>query len=512
MKVKLLQILFCFCLVWMMLTDAAGSPASTVQLDYQLYTNSLGDEYSRVNFPAHKNKTILKLNSNYSIGPLLETGDEWNEFDIRHLPRADVSIEKYFGKSDIHPFIALQTSAEVNVGEMEPQPLIQAKNLIAGVSLGPEDDFRTSFGVIKGTGFHSKESSTGLIGSAGVSKQNFGVATSFVIESISETSSPSKFSAGAYYGKNKSRFVIEYDKQFDKEYDPSEISFGVRHAREWNSRDVFLFSSYAFGTDSAPGSAPRFNIGITFNLQKNKDLNPEDEVEDDTEEEIETIDDEVVAVEDDNEEDDDIIIVTQIDTDPKTDTGDDTNTGKNNKAAGTSKQLKSKDRNTYRRNKPSETRVSETQPQIGEKNMPNPTTDQTNSYELQPASPITPESLGQLSESNPSDPTLTLLLALLAVVGGGAAWKFYTQYSEQKHDQKMKQMEIDAKMQGLQGAQPPPCQAANVKLETEIKEIKARLGKIDQKMSLNADFDGDLLTRKFKKLERRVKDLEGDEE
>ena len=31
-------------------------------------------------------------------------------------------------------------------------------------------------------------------------------------------------------------------------------------------------------------------------------------------------------------------------------------------------------------------------------------------------------------------------------------------------------------------------------------------------MSLNADFDGDLLTRKFKKLERRVKDLEGDEE
>ena len=76
----------------------------------------------------------------------------------------------------------------------------------------------------------------------------------------------------------------------------------------------------------------------------------------------------------------------------------------------------------------------------------------------------------------------------------------------------MKQMEIDAKMQGLQGAQPPPCQAANVKLETEIKEIKARLGKIDQKMSLNADFDGDLLTRKFKKLERRVKDLEGDEE
>ena len=52
----------------------------------------------------------------------------------------------------------------------------------------------------------------------------------------------------------------------------------------------------------------------------------------------------------------------------------------------------------------------------------------------------------------------------------------------------------------------------NYNAEAELKEIKARLGKIDQKMSLNADFDGDLLKRKFKKLERRVKDLEEGEE
>ena len=141
--------------------------------------------------------------------------------------------------------------------------------------------------------------------------------------------------------------------------------------------------------------------------------------------------------------------------------------------------------------------------------MPQPNTDdQTKSYELQPASPIAADSLGGLSAQNSSDPTLTLLLAILAVVGGGAAWKFYTQYSEQKHDQKMKQMEIDAKAQGLSGAQPPPCQAANVKLETEIKEIKGRLGKLDQKLALSAEFDGDLLERKVKKIERRLRDLE----
>ena len=72
----------------------------------------------------------------------------------------------------------------------------------------------------------------------------------------------------------------------------------------------------------------------------------------------------------------------------------------------------------------------------------------------------------------------------------------------------MKQMEIDAKAQGLAGAQPPPCQAAKVKLEAEIKELKARVDKVDQKMSLSSDFDGDLLERKVKKMERRLKDLE----
>ena len=172
--------------------------------------------------------------------------------------------------------------------------------------------------------------------------------------------------------------------------------------------------------------------------------------------------------------------------------------------------------NNYKKQIPAKTEKKNTvapvenrQNQNGEQSMPQPKSDeQTKSYELQPESSITPESLSGLSSSNPSDPTLTLLLAILAVVGGGAAWKFYTQYSEQKHDQKMKQMELDAKAQGLSGAQPPPCQAANLKLETEIKEIKGRLGKLDQKLALNADFDGDLLDRKVKKIERRLRDLE----
>jgi tetrahydromethanopterin S-methyltransferase subunit G len=48
-------------------------------------------------------------------------------------------------------------------------------------------------------------------------------------------------------------------------------------------------------------------------------------------------------------------------------------------------------------------------------------------------------------------------------------------------------------------------------LEAEIKEIKSRLAKVDQKMALNVDFDADLLERKVKKMGRRLKDLEDKE-
>ncbi len=136
----------------------------------------------------------------------------------------------------------------------------------------------------------------------------------------------------------------------------------------------------------------------------------------------------------------------------------------------------------------------------------------TESYELQPAAPVTPEQLTQLSQSTGGDGTLGLLLAIIAVVGGGAAWKFYTQYSEQKHEQKMKQMELQAKADGLAGAQPPPCQTANAKIQAELKEMKSKLANVDKKLALTADFDADLLERKVKKIERRLKDLEEDED
>ena len=414
MKIMFLQFLLYFVVSLTSTAHALETDSSQVSLDYQLYTNSLGNEYTRVHFPVDENQTVLKLNTNYSVGPLMTEGTSWSDFDIRHLPIIDVSIEKYFGTGEVHPFVALQTSAEINIGEMPREPLLQAKNAIAGLSMGPANKFRASVAVIKGTGFHSKEDATGVIVSAGTSKDHFGFASSFVMEDILASTSPSKLSAGVYLGKEKSRFIIEYDKQFDKEYNPSELSFGVRQAREWNSRDVFLFSSFAYG-NSAPGSAPRFNVGITFNLQKNKNKVPVEEIEEVSKEEVK---EPVVVITNDGETE----IVAQEVTPSPTNSEEkipsnlivDKETRLKNDVVGAkqsnTKQTKQKPRNTYKGNKASDNIKPEGK--SGENKMPNPTqSEQTNSYELQPSAPITPESLGQLSAANSGDATLTLLLA-----------------------------------------------------------------------------------------------------
>lgn len=82
---------------------------------------------------------------------------------------------------------------------------------------------------------------------------------------------------------------------------------------------------------------------------------------------------------------------------------------------------------------------------------------------------------------------LGLGLAVLAVAGGGAAWKFYQKFSEQKHEQAMKKLEIDATNAGMNGVQPPPCQAANVKIEAEIATLKAELAECNAKIAANSE-------------------------
>jgi hypothetical protein len=131
--------------------------------------------------------------------------------------------------------------------------------------------------------------------------------------------------------------------------------------------------------------------------------------------------------------------------------------------------------------------------------------------EVAPPDGLTGE-LTALAQSTGADPTLTIILALVAVLGGGTAWKFYRQNSEQKHDQKMAQMKMDAKAKGMEGQSPGPCQTVHAQLKTEVEELKSRLGQMDKKMALTADFDSDDVERKVRRLEKWRKSVEDDEE
>ena len=108
------------------------------------------------------------------------------------------------------------------------------------------------------------------------------------------------------------------------------------------------------------------------------------------------------------------------------------------------------------------------------------------------------------------------LVALVVLVAGGAAgWKFWTKFSEQKHEQKLKQMEIDAQAQGLGSAQPIPCQSvtrvqadALARLAASIEELEAKIGKIEKKTAaLSGSFDADELEGWQKRVDRDLKAL-----
>ena len=108
-------------------------------------------------------------------------------------------------------------------------------------------------------------------------------------------------------------------------------------------------------------------------------------------------------------------------------------------------------------------------------------------------------------------PLVAVVLAGIAVLGGQKAWNFYSERSEQKHKLELRKLDIQEKAAGLGAAQPPPCQTANAKLEAEMASLTERLAAVEKKSSsFSADFDGDEVNLKLRKLTRAVKSLQSD--
>lgn len=119
-----------------------------------------------------------------------------------------------------------------------------------------------------------------------------------------------------------------------------------------------------------------------------------------------------------------------------------------------------------------------------------------------------PADLSQLQGLAGDNPVLMVILALVVVGGGTAGWKFWNKFSEQKHEQKMKMLEIEAQQAGLAGAQPPPCQTVTAELKKEIASLETKVGKVEKQVRsfVASDFDeAEFEKRLLKKIDEKLK-------
>ena len=125
----------------------------------------------------------------------------------------------------------------------------------------------------------------------------------------------------------------------------------------------------------------------------------------------------------------------------------------------------------------------------------------------QPANDNVSAELMKLAKENSSDPIVTMVLAAMAVFGGGAAMKFYKQWAEQRHEEKMEKIKMESKGQDKS---PGQCQAVHAQLTAQLTEVKAKVSALDSR--IDVDFDGDRLERRVKKLEKWKKEQEEGQE
>jgi uncharacterized protein HemX len=105
--------------------------------------------------------------------------------------------------------------------------------------------------------------------------------------------------------------------------------------------------------------------------------------------------------------------------------------------------------------------------------------------------------------------TVGVVLALVAVLGGGAAWRFYAQHSkqraeieakkaEQAHDLAMRRLDLEAQNAH---ASPPPCLAKHAEIEARLSAFESK----SASLALPAGFDADEMSERVEKLEKALK-------
>lgn len=100
------------------------------------------------------------------------------------------------------------------------------------------------------------------------------------------------------------------------------------------------------------------------------------------------------------------------------------------------------------------------------------------------------------------DSTLAIALAAIAVLGGGAAWKFYSQQTKQSHELKLKELEMKSQ---TPSQSPPPCILKHGEIDAKLAALDAKVEKAAAKAKsagLPAGFDPDDIEERLEKLEK----------
>jgi hypothetical protein len=108
---------------------------------------------------------------------------------------------------------------------------------------------------------------------------------------------------------------------------------------------------------------------------------------------------------------------------------------------------------------------------------------------------------------------LAIAMALIAGVGSAAGLKVITKMLDSRAELQMEDKKLAREMAGLQGAQPPPCQAANGKILADIAALQAtvsaqeaRLAKAERVTgTLNPNFDGADLEERVERIEKTLR-------
>jgi uncharacterized protein HemX len=128
-------------------------------------------------------------------------------------------------------------------------------------------------------------------------------------------------------------------------------------------------------------------------------------------------------------------------------------------------------------------------------------------HEAQAQAP-TPEDIAKIAQ-NADGGTVGVVMALVAVLGGGAAWKFYSQHSkqraendakkaEQEHEIAMRRLDLEAQ---TANASPPPCLAAHAQIEARLASVERK----SESLTLPSGFDADELIERIEKIEKALK-------